>query len=217
MNEKKFKRNDRSKKFATRLTRQYILIVCEGEKTEPNYFKCFNIPKNTGQIITVGTGFNTLALVEEAQRIVIDSPPSIEIDYDEAWVVFDKDDFRPSDFNSAIIGCSEMKGKNGKKIQFHAAWSNQSFELWYSLHFKYDETAHHRDNYISFLNSKFNYQKNMKDIRTELGKNGGKEDEAIKRAKKLADNWASRSDYAYHNPCTQVYKLVEKLKSLEEN
>ena len=30
----------------TRETVQRFLVVCEGEKTEPNYFRSFRVPKN---------------------------------------------------------------------------------------------------------------------------------------------------------------------------
>jgi hypothetical protein len=46
----------------------YFLIVCEGEKTEPNYFKSF--PKKIGKIIYDfefdGGGISTLKVVEKA-------------------------------------------------------------------------------------------------------------------------------------------------------
>jgi hypothetical protein len=41
-----------------------ILIVCEGEKTEPNYFKGFQTnPEVYDSIDIHGTGYNTVSLI----------------------------------------------------------------------------------------------------------------------------------------------------------
>ena len=44
--------------------RQSFLIVCEGEKTEPNYFKKYRAPKTIIEL--VGVGDNTVTVVEKA-------------------------------------------------------------------------------------------------------------------------------------------------------
>jgi hypothetical protein len=41
-----------------------LLIVCEGEKTEPNYFRAFRVTSDI-----YGEGLETMRLVEEAERI----------------------------------------------------------------------------------------------------------------------------------------------------
>ena len=47
-----------------RLLRPSILIVCEGERTEPAYFNSFGVAAKVH-----GTGMSTLRLVEEARTI----------------------------------------------------------------------------------------------------------------------------------------------------
>jgi hypothetical protein len=43
-----------------------FLIVCEGEKTEPNYFRTFpENPEVYDAIDIYGTGYNTVSLVNE--------------------------------------------------------------------------------------------------------------------------------------------------------
>jgi len=44
-----------------------ILIVCEGENTEPSYFNQFKVTSAT--VKSVGTGYNTVSLVEKAKKI----------------------------------------------------------------------------------------------------------------------------------------------------
>ena len=115
----------------------YFLIVCEGEKTEPNYFKSF--PNKSGKIIYDikfdGGGISTLKVVEKA----IELRDKSAIKYDRVWAVFDKDSFKPNSFNSAIL--------KGESHDIRCAWSNEAFELWYLLHFHNRITAMSRTEY----------------------------------------------------------------------
>ena len=67
-------RKEQQRKKGQRAIRKFILIVCEGEKTEPNYFNVFrkDLPKGVLENYAIevdGTGRNTLSMVEEAIRI----------------------------------------------------------------------------------------------------------------------------------------------------
>ena len=86
--------NSLERKSADRPEKPTILIVCEGENTEPSYFNQFKL--KTAVIRTVGEGYNTISLVKRAKKL------SDERDYDQVWCVFDKDDFPDNDFNNAI-------------------------------------------------------------------------------------------------------------------
>jgi hypothetical protein len=71
------------RKLDIRETKQRFLIVCEGTKTEPNYFKSFRVPKD---VITVqGVAKDPSGLVKSAQEL------AAEDDYDQIWCVFDRD------------------------------------------------------------------------------------------------------------------------------
>ncbi len=74
--------------------RQRFLIVCEGEKTEPNYFQSFRVPKAVVDVR--GVGRNTASLVKKALEIMD------EDEYDQVWCVFDKDDISLQNFNAAL-------------------------------------------------------------------------------------------------------------------
>lgn len=63
---------------------------------------------------------------------------------------------------------------------------------------------------IRFVGPMYKYQKNNNTMFALLSEHGDVE-QAIKRAKRLEELFAGRSDYANHNPCTRVYALVEKL------
>lgn len=48
-----------------------------------------------------------------------------------------------------------------------------------------------------------------------LLKEYGSIENAIRNAKRLAENYETRVDYANHNSCTMVWKLVEELFELK--
>jgi len=114
-----------------------ILIVCEGENTEPSYFNQFKLSSAT--IKPVGEGYNTVSLVERAIQL------ANETKYDQIWCVFDKDDFTDNNFNNAIW----MAQANN----FGLAYSNQAFEYWLILHFDdHQEGGMHREDYDEKIN-----------------------------------------------------------------
>ena len=188
----------------------YFLIVCEGEKTEPNYFRGF--PKRIGKVVYDiqfdGGGISTLKVVEKAIELRDKSSQK----YDRVWAVFDKDSFKSNAFNSAIL--------KAKANNIHCAWSNEAFELWYLLHFHNRVTPMQRDAYkkaietainekIKSKKEPFKYKKNANDMFDMLNKYGNQE-QAIKWAKDLNTHFLGE-DFANFNPATQVFKLVEEL------
>lgn len=189
-----------SRKVKTRSLRR-ILIVCEGEKTEPNYFRCF--PKNPlvfDDIDIHGTGYNTISLVREAIRLKMiadrDSKPFIDV-----WCVFDKDSFSANSFNDAIC----LAYTNGIKC----AYSNEAFELWYLLHFDYCDSALSRTRYKKMLTDRLNktYTKNSLNMYKDLL---AKQKNAIKNASRLF-NLKKDLPYSQQNPVTTVYQLVKQI------
>ncbi|HNX58297.1 MAG TPA: RloB family protein [Spirochaetota bacterium] len=195
------KKVELSRKVNTRSLRR-ILIVCEGEKTEPNYFKCF--PQNPlvfDDIDIQGTGFNTVSLVRETIRLKAkadrDSKPFIEV-----WCVFDKDSFTAQDFTEAI----RLAGANGIKC----AYSIEAFELWYLLHFNYCDSALSRTQYKAKLSEQIGkaYAKNSPEMYSLLE---AKQKSAIKNAKRLFESQKALPCHL-KNPVTTVFRLVEKLR-----
>jgi RloB-like protein len=62
----------------TREVKQRFIIVCEGEKTEPNYFKIFRVPKVVIEV--QGLGENPSRLIESAKEL------KKEEDYDPVFI-----------------------------------------------------------------------------------------------------------------------------------
>ncbi len=203
--------------------RRYFLIVCEGERTEPNYFDSIRrmLPKEMADRITVkGKGYSTLRLVEAAceknrERLSTGMPP-----YYHIWVVFDKDSFEDDDFDNAINKISALDcypvSDEVQHQRWHAAWSNEAFELWYILHFQ-DTTggALSRSVYQQMLEKHIRdccgvdrpYKKNAADMFPLLMRYTP---QAIERAKNALRTQTGKPPHA-QNPATMVHLLVEEL------
>lgn len=200
------------------------LIVTEGKKTEPLYFRGLKklIEEKIGGNIDVkdaskmnvgcpniqveGTGSSTGKLIEITEQLV----KSSKVMYKHIWVVFDKDDFE--DFDEAI--------KLGEEKGYNIAWSNQCFEYWLYLHFNYSDSALHRDEWSSKLDEIFKqyklgdgkYKKNYENIYQLVDKYDGV-NTAIKYAEsRIKDFDKSLDAPSAFDPGTTVHLLVKELK-----
>lgn len=194
-----------------KLEKPNILIVCEGENTEPSYFRQFKL--STATIVPVGEGYNTISLVNRAIQL------SQKKNYEQVWCVFDKDDFSDKDFNTAI--------STAINHNFGVAYSNQSFEYWLILHFDdHQAGGMNRNLYnqrINELLSQFNvtYDGNNSKIITEeffdlldgIDEKTGVERKvlAITRAKRNLD-FFDGTNPAKEESTTTVFRLIEELQ-----
>lgn len=215
----KKKREERKKRnYGYRQPRaNSFLIVTEGERTEPLYFKemQMRIKNKMGGSIDIyempiieisGEGCSTTSLIEKADELV----SKARLIYQNVWIVFDKDDF--SDFDSAI--------KEGENRGYHIAWSNQSFEYWLFLHFEYSDSALHRNEWNDKLTGLFKkyglgkeeYHKNNERIYQMVDSYGGV-NLAIKNAKRRMSGFnQSNCKPSEYDPGTTVHLLIEDLK-----
>lgn len=202
---------DKKRKVETRVPHVSFLIVCEGTKTEPNYFEALIQDRNSEVVEyeIAGEGRGTVSLVKQAIALRKKSHKQ----FDRVWAVFDKDDF--TDFNEAIT--------LAKKNKIQSAWSNEAFELWYYLHFQYLDTGVSRSQYITMIereirkrtkNLAYKYNKKSPDTYRLLKENGN-EVQAIENARRLKIN-CKGTNYASHKPCTTIYELVEELNHPEK-
>jgi len=216
---KRLARTERKRVEAVRPVRRYYLIVCEGEKTEPNYFKGLkaDLPKGVLEYLKIeieGTGKNTLSLVDDAQKLKELYLAETGRTVDKLWIVLDRDSFPANDFNGAILKCKNSNPAIG------CAWSNEAFELWYLLHFQFYQNAMNRQQYKGlieqnlrpYLGAEYNYQKNSLNMYQHL-KTFGNPQQAIERAQQLAAPYDGQENYANHNPCTMVHLLIEELRT----
>jgi hypothetical protein len=178
--------------------RRSFLIVCEGEKTEPNYFRAFRLSSSLVKV--VGCGMNTRSLVKKALEIKKKAENEEEI-YDEVWCVFDRDSFTLQDFNGAF--------ELARRKRIEIAYSNEAFELWYLLHFHYLDTAISRADYRKRLSKALeqSYKKNSENMYNLLL---DKQENAIKNADRLLNSY-NPANPGKDNPSTTVHRLVARL------
>lgn len=190
----------KERNVGSRDTEKKILIVCEGARTEPEYFKKFKVSKKCE---IVGAGCNTLSVVNRAINMLSSG------DFKEAWCVFDRDSFKKERVKSAL--------EAAKQNNINVAFSNESFELWYILHFDYLDTKITRSKYTQILSKRLGkkYKKNDSEMYQLLLQH---QKTAIERAKRLHSEMLPPGACEHDSyPYTTVYELVERLNELGRN
>ncbi|HNW52466.1 MAG TPA: RloB family protein, partial [Prolixibacteraceae bacterium] len=194
--------------------RNLFHIYCEGENTEPEYFRSFKVNTET-KVTAIGLGRSKTALVEKAIELLNrEKLLKRQANYDsdrQLWVVFDYD-FRgdaneAADFNNAI-NLAQSKG-------IRVAYSNDNFELWFVLHYQYQTAAATRYDYYRTLSDKLkcNYEEDGKT--KEFSKSLydiflNDQPKAIQHARRLYEEKKGET-FSNQNPCTTVFQLVEEL------
>ncbi len=179
-----------------------LLILCEDTKSSRDYLSQFPFDQAQVAIECVGTGMNTDSLMEEAIRRK-KKAESGHAPFEAIWVVFDKDDFDQGQFNRAFDLARAHP-------TIRACWSNECFELWYLLHFQFQNTAIKRWDILNALKPHLggDYQKNDSSIFKTLKPNL---ETAITFATKLAFY-----DHGHRsNPSTRVHELIKELRRFD--
>jgi hypothetical protein len=225
----------RERKAGTRAMKErQWLVVCEGEKTEPNYFRglidYLHIEKEGRDISSSvhihGVGRNTESLMMSVEGFfekVDEEYGAMLIPYGNIAVVFDRDSFGRGQFNHAISMGHMQEIEHPDIHEYVSAWSNESFELWILLHFQYFDSALDRRTLNDKLTDIFrkggvlskreSYSGSMKSkdsLFYDIIRCGGRVESAVKNARRLDSRFIDNK-YADHNPRTKVYKLVELL------
>lgn len=206
----------------------------EGKKTEPKYVENmkkvletrYNMTASDIIIVDEKSGSrNTLSLVAYAEKDVrarIKTGQKI----DHVWIFYDKDSFKKDNYDNAyhkIVSKNKKKylnndGEHSDKnlTRWHALWSNECFELWVLLHFKYSDISLSRKAYIPSINAEFSkydnqlaYEKNLDNLYEILEKYGSIKN-AVRWAKKLDDDLPNPK--VKQNPSTGIYELIEHFK-----
>ncbi|RZJ91622.1 MAG: RloB domain-containing protein [Hymenobacter sp.] len=115
-----------------------ILIVYDGQNTEPSYFNQFRLAST--RVIAVGQGNNTTSTVQQAIQL------SRQEQHDQVWCVFDRASFPTNNFDNAIA--------RAEAYGLQVAYSNQAFDYWLLLHFEnHDGRPMPRTDYLARLST----------------------------------------------------------------
>lgn len=137
-NQPKHRQRDREarkleRKQGSRVGYPTALIVCEGEKTEPNYLRGLlqHLRVNSANARVVAGGEETTPdlVVRRAQKLF-----QLEPEFDRAFAVVDAD--QPME-QAISLAQKQLKRKDGKHISVEIIASAPCFEFWLLLHFEY--------------------------------------------------------------------------------
>ena len=196
---------------ATKAPYDVILIVCEGAKTEPNYFtelkNAFRL--SNANVMICGRGSDPLSVVDFAIETFRREP-----EFDRVYCVFDRD--RHTTYSAALD--KVKRTRLGKRSKIFAIPSVPCFEFWLLLHFTYTTKpfdapfgASICSNVIEELKKYLpGYQKGDQDI---FNKIQDQLDNGITNARRVKQfHKTSGTD----NPSTLVHSLVEYLRDLKK-
>jgi hypothetical protein len=201
----------------------FIILACEGEKTEKFYFEALfaklraeNKLSNASCIIAPHQHTNPTGVLNDLFDYKDHYTGKSYRDFTHQWIVIDRDEERTNggghsrqDFNNAI----QHARTNIPEIK--VAYSNPSFEIWFLLHFEPRVTPIDRDSVKYRLSEHLGsrYEKNDAMMFQQLE---SLRITAITRAGRLIDEARSRGvPEADANPSTTVFDLVELLFSAE--
>jgi len=231
---KELERKDFKRQVNDKITVPNIIIACEDSVSSPTYFKMI-INNLIEQKVITQESFVIAPHKHTNPTGVLKDLTSYKKyqDFDHKWIVIDRDSQRVNggghskeDFNNAL------KNAKSKKSNFNidVAYVNDSFELWYLLHFEYRNSAISRDEILTQV------IKRLKEIDAykfaNLTKDNIKQenytrlifetlkplqDVAIKNAKKLLESYGQGHSPECDNPSTRVHLLVEILNSLRKS
>lgn len=219
-----------------------IIISCEDSVSAPAYLnkivenliKDKKITQDSFVIVDhkVLKGTNPSKVLDRLKKYS-DNNGKMYKNFQHKWIVLDRDVERTNggghtkeDFNIAIQSAKSKK----ENLNIEVAYSNDSFELWYLLHFDYLDTPFLRDDInkrlitklkeknphkFSKLNKKNikdeNYTKHIYDELLEL------QETAIKNATKLLESYGNEYNPENANPSTTMHKLIEILNTLNKD
>jgi hypothetical protein len=179
-------------------------VVCEGERTEPDYIDGFRREKRYSlvELEVVPSGGDPKKIVETARRRKNAAERQAQreadafADFDEVWCVFDRD--RHHAFDAAC--------KMARRSGFSLAVSNPCVELWLLLHFRDSPGAQECTSLCRMLRRHLpSYEKRVEFADFKVGL-----DEATDRARRL-DEDARRMGEDGRNPTTSFYLLTEAI------
>ncbi len=182
----------------------YVLIVCEGAKTEPKYFHSIRRGRRLSpELFTIvpgdECGSHPTCVVEYAKKRARQARQG-GTPYDQIWCVFDRDQHERIEDAFAKARAAKVR----------VAFSHPCFELWYLLHFQDQNAWIERDEVTRTLRTHIPGYDKASDVYGVLMDGQAC---ALERAARL-DSQHSNVQGIPSNPSTTVYDLVNYLNGI---
>jgi hypothetical protein len=207
------------RKQARRASYDRILIVSEGSKTEPNYFReiraAYRLHTANVEVRPSELGTAPIQVVQYAQELFENGDRHKNIQrraFEKVYAVFDRDDH--DSYHDALKLAASLDGKlkndDKQPIRFQAIASVPCFELWLLLHYEDIQALLDRNEVMRRLKKHFPcYDKgadNAFKITCERLK------VATERAERLSARFTAHTD---REPFTAIEELVNLLTTLK--
>lgn len=199
---------DLTRKAPKREPYDRVLIVCEGEKTEPVYFEDLRNHyglSSANIAVTPAQGSDPLSVVKHAKKLQKDESKRGE-KFDRVYCVFDRDEHTNFDAASNQLNTSDI----------FPARSWPCFEFWLLLHFDYQRSPFHPAHGRTAAQLcqsllKAHLPAYTKGMRGMFGALLPCLDEGIKNAERAQRDAKATGE---QNPSTEVHELVGYLRDL---
>jgi len=232
---KELKKKDFKRATNDKRTVPDIIIACEDSVSSPTYFRMIvnslirqKVITQDSFVIAPHKHSNPMGVLQDLKNYKKEG--KVYKDFEHKWIVIDRDSpkvngggHNAEDFNNALRNAKSKKSN----LNIEVAYANDSFELWYLLHFEYRSSAISRDEIL------IQVIKRLKEVDTykfaKLTKDNIKQENytrlifeilkplqsvAIRNAKKLLDSYGNEHNPESDNPSTKIHLLVEILNSL---
>ena len=207
-----------ARKQGRRASYDRILIVSEGSKTEPNYFReirsAYRLHTANVEVQPSELGTAPIQVVQYAQALFENGDRHKNIQsraFEKVYAVFDRDDH--NSYYAALTLAASLDGKlrNDTKqpVAFQAIASVPSFELWLLLHFEDVRAPLHRDEVMRRV--KLHIPEYDKGASNTFAVTGRHLSAATQRAERLAERFAA---HTAPEPFTAIVELVRLLTTL---
>jgi len=199
------------------MPRECVLIVCEGAKTEPQYFKALRreLRLHTVEVAVEGEecGSSPISVVDYAislkkERAIVARRSPTLVGYDAIWCVIDVE--APTQHSSLAAAIDKARAHKVK-----VALSNPMFEYWYLLHFE-KTSALMQYNYQVIRKLKKHYPQYEKNDPSFFEVVYQRTSTAIKNSKEVLREKHCGDDLRDCNPSTHVHLVVEHLQKISE-
>lgn len=213
-------RKQLERKQGRRATFDRILIVSEGSKTEPNYFReiraAYRLHTASVEVQPSQLGTAPIQVVQYAQALFEQGDTHKKIQargFEQVYAVFDRDD-HVSYFEALRLAESlDGKLKNDAKqfIRFKAIASVPCFELWLLLHYEDIQSPTHRDEVLRRLKQYIpDYDKGAQNVFATTRESLGV---ATQRAQALATTFTADTSPEPYTAIAGIVNLLTTLRS----
>ena len=191
------------------------LIVCEGTKTEPHYFR--DMLDDLGirpQVVRIApnNGGSPDRVVAHAVALYENDATTGDA-FDTVYCVFDRD--RHTTFDAAVQRTKDLSATGQPYVTIT---STPCFEVWLLLHFGYSDQPFHPggkksvgDQVVSALKTKPGFAKYGKGQKGTYGQLKDKTTDALTHAERLRRHGAATGSI---NPATDIDELVRSIQAL---